>query len=269
MGKPKQPRNNPFADASNGVKMYTKGVCCDSLLAVYSYEVQGEGNNVIFTPLTGNDSADLKYYRWTIYDIFGNSVGGVLDLNAPTAAVNVLTNTLSTSGAWVVKFAAATDAASLSYSTNINQILSNPTGTSTPANYENVIFVLKLTSTDDLNFSFPDTEIKNGGEIFLEDFKTVGTQLNNAGSYIFSLEAKRNYYNPSANLPTNPTGNVILSAVAEPIYPILLNAAGVQIWNTITIKTTVAGIYKEVINVSLNNEDIQPSVYFTIKTNVA
>ena len=106
MAKPTQAPNNPFACASNAVKMHTVGACCCTLLAVYEYAVNNGGADVDFTPLTGNDSADLKYYRLNIYDKFGNVAGGALDLAAPTTAVNIDTSMLSKSGDWKFKFAA-------------------------------------------------------------------------------------------------------------------------------------------------------------------
>jgi hypothetical protein len=76
------------------------------MLAVYEYAVQNGGASILFTPLTGNLSADLKYYRWTVYDKFGNSAGGVLDLALPTTAVSVDTSGLSSNGDWKIKFSA-------------------------------------------------------------------------------------------------------------------------------------------------------------------
>jgi hypothetical protein len=276
MAKPTQAPNNPFACPSNAVKMHTVGPCCGVLLAAFSYAVTDNGDTVTFTPLTGNTSADLKYYRWSVVDKNGEAVGVALDLNSPAAAVVANTAQLDKSGPFKVKFAACKQAgaeeAAIMYEIYIDDVTSNPSGTSTPSNYENVSFVLKLTSTDDGDFTeFPadGLEIKAGDVVSLVDFLATDSQLNNAGSYVFSLEASKCWYEPTADEPTNPSGDVIASAVAEPSYPIALSNAPVQIWGTITIATGVAGQFSEVVTVDLNGEDVQPSVSFTLKTDVA
>ena len=276
MAKPKQAPNNPFACASNAVKMHTVGPCCGTLLAVYSYEVQDAGGTMVLTPLTGNTSTDLKYYRWSIVDKNGKAEGGALDLNAPSAAVTVNTSQLDASGPFKVKFAACeqngTEEKSVSYDIVINDLASNPTGDSTPKTYENVTMLLKLTSTDDAEFiGFPvdGLEISDGQVIDLNAYLVGATQLDNLGSYVFSLEVKKCWYSPSAEQPA-PTGvTVIASSTPEAGYPIALGVDYVQLLSGITIATGSAGQFSDVVTTALNNEGVQPSFSFTLKTDVA
>lgn len=274
----KLPRNNPFACASNSLRMHTIGVCCHSLLATYKYEVQNKGGKIIFNALSGYSSANLKFYKWMVYDAFGNNVGGVLDLDNRTAPVEINTTSLSSAGEWEIKFSASEqvgpEEANLAYSIKVGSISSNPEGNSTPSNYENVKMLLKLTSTNDLNFSmFPveGVEISNGSEIDLVNYldSLFATKLANGASYIFSLEANKQFYDPAAELPSGNNSTVIASSTPEASYPILLEESYTKILGAITIKTDTAGIYEEQVTTLLTNEDVQPEFYFNLKTNVA
>lgn len=276
MAKITQAPNNPFACASNAVKMHTVGPCCGSMLAVFGYEVQNGGKAVVITPLTGYSSTDLKYYRVSIVDKYGNAEGGAMDLNTPGAAFTVNTSTLDPNGPYIIKFAACKlngqEEASVSYDTIVTDIIMDPSGTSTPTNYKNVSQLLKLTSTDDANFSlFPvdGVEIQNGELVNLNDYLAIAGLLVNTGSYVFSLEASKCWYSPSSEQPAGDSGDVVASSVAEPSYPILLGVDPVQILNTITIETATLGQFSEDVTTALNSEDVQPSFYFTLKTNVA
>ena len=275
MAKITQAPNNPFACASNAVKMHTVGPCCGHLLAVYSYEVKDGGGSIEFTPLTGNDSADLKYYRWSVVDQYGNAEGVALDLDNPNTAVTVNTSTLAANGPFTIKFAACKlngqEEASVSYDMMINDITSNPSGNSTPVNYENVAMLLKLTSTDDANFTlFPvdGLEIKSGQVIDLVDYLDAATKIGTGKSLIFSLEASKCWYEPTADEPSFPTNDVVASATAEPSYPIALSVDYKQILSGITIETATPGLFSEVVTTALNAEGVQPSFYFTLKTNI-
>jgi hypothetical protein len=276
MAKPNQAPNNPFACASNAVKMHTVGPCCGQLLAVYGYEVKDGGGSIEFTPLTGNLSADLKYYRWSVVDQYGQSVGVSLDLSNPSTAVTVNTSTLAVNGPFTVKFAACkavgVEEQSVSYNTVINDVTSNPSGNSTPVNYENVAMLLKLTSTDDANFSlFPvdGLEISSKQVIDLTDYLDGSPTMGGGKSYIFSLEAKKYWYEPTADEPSFPTNDVVASATAEPSYPIALGVDYAQILSAITIETGSAGAFAEIVTTALNAEGVQPSFIFTLKTNIA
>jgi hypothetical protein len=245
------------------------------MLAVYEYAVQNGGASILFTPLTGNLSADLKYYRWTVYDKFGNSAGGVLDLALPTTAVSVDTSGLSSNGDWKIKFSACkeegSEESSVNYDVVISDIGGNPAGNSTPENYANVSMLLKLTSTDDAEFTlFPvdGLEIQNGDFVCLEDY-TTDPQLDAAGSYIFSLEAKKCWYSPTAEQPAATGITVIASQTPEAGYPIALPTIPVQILSGITIETGSTGAFSDVVTTALNSEDVQPSFAFTLKTDVA
>lgn len=271
--QPKQAPNNPFACESNAVKMHTVGACCGTLLAAYSYDVTNDGNQITFTGLTGVGNPALKSYRWNIYDKFGAVVGGAVDLNNPTAPVIVNTSSLSKSGPFKVKFYASAgdgeETKEISYDLIINDPTSNPSGTSTPSNYENVVHLLELVSTDDANFSlFPAAglEIYAGDVIDLVSYLSAGSNLGNLKNYEFKLSSKKAWYSPSEEQLIVPTGDVIDSVTPEAAYPIVLTNEYQQVLSGIKIATAVNGTFSETVTADLNNEDVQPSVSFTFKT---
>ena len=270
MAKPTQAPNNPFACATNAVKMHTVGPCCCVLLAVFEYAVSGGGASIQLTPLTGNDSADLKYYRFTIFDKFGNSVGGELDLANPTVAIDVDTSALDANGDWMIKFAACkqegTEECSIGYDLKIYNPASNPSGNSTPAAYENVTFLLTLNQTDDLNFTeFPaeGLEIKDGDIVDFNAFLSGATQLTGT-QYNFDLLLKKCWYSPTANIPTG-VDQAVFDSFTAVTYPVAISNAGVVVAEELLL-TISSGQFSEVLTVTLNNEGVQPSISFTGKT---
>jgi hypothetical protein len=273
MAKPKQAPNNPFACESNAVKMHTVGACCGTLLATYSYAVSNGGATTELTALTGQSTPGLEYYRWNIYDKFGNVTGGAIDVNDPNTPVNVDTSSLSTAGDWKIKFSAAAkdgqEEKSISYDLIVSNIASNPSGTSTPSNYENVILLLTLNASDDANYTaaFPaeGVEIKAGDTLQLDDFAFLVQNK----AYSFNLSAKKYWYSPAAEQPAFGGGGVVQAVTPEAAYPISLDFSYAQILGDIQLKTSALGNFQDTVTVDLQNEGVQPSISFTLKTKIS
>ena len=84
---------NPYADQSNALQVIglnKLGKCQPTYYASVSYVVAAGGATTTVTPLTGNGSGDLDYYRVEVYD-GENTATAQLDLAAPAVAFVVNT----------------------------------------------------------------------------------------------------------------------------------------------------------------------------------
>ena len=274
---------NPYACPTNSLKL--KGIkkenCCN-YLASFGYVIAAGGATTTITPLTGNESADLRYYRVTVSDGV-TSVAGELDLANPTVAFVINTSTLDASAAWSLEFAGAIagglcDAdCGLCYKLHLccGDAVAGASGDSIPAAWVNVSFLLKLTSTDDANFTlFPAAglEIAAGESVDLVDFLSGGaTQLASASATIFSIEMKKLTNSPSITAaPTVDAANAVFASFVDTVsFPYAIESSFAETENTVTIATGVAGQFTEAITYLLASEGVVPSVSFTLVTDVA
>jgi hypothetical protein len=272
---------NPYTCPSNAVQLSIDKVDCCQYYASFSYVVAAGGATVTVTPLTGNTSADLNYYRVSVSD-GSKTVANSLDLASPAAAFVINTSTLDPSAAWTLTFAGSEggdigDAGcGLCYDLKLGVVgVAGASGDSIPAEWVNVSFLLKLTSTDDPNFNlFPadGLEIANAETVDLTQFLDGGaTQLTNAASLIFTLEIKKRELQPSVSAsPTVDAANAVFASYLDTVsYPYAVEKNFEEMLNTVTIATAVAGQFSETMTVLLTNEGVTPSVSFTLTTDVA
>ncbi len=271
---------NPFACPTNVAKL--KGIekvdCC-SYLATFSYVVAAGGATTTITPITGNESGDLNHYRVCVYDGV-NRVCGSLDLANPTNPFVIDTSSLNPSAAWCLEFDGAVgqkvgDApCGLCYPVDLGAVgVAGVSGNTIPSNWVNVSFLLKLTSTDDVNFTeFPvdGLEIADGETVDLTQFLSSGTTLANGSATIFTIEMKKLTQSPSLDAaPTVPTNDVFASFVDTVSFPYAVQQNFAEVTNTVTIATGVNGSFSEAITYTMVNEGIKPSVSFTLETEIA
>jgi len=269
---------NPYAEGGVMKLKIDKIDCCDYLASV-GYTVAAGGATTTITPLTGNTSADLKYYRVEIYD--GTTcVANSLDLTAPTVDFVVNTSTLDASAEWTLMFFGCEggnvgDAGcELCYKKSLGVIgIAGGSGDTIPpaSKWQNVSFKLMPGTISDGNFAFPSegVEIADGGVINLNDYLTTGTQLVNGGTYEFFLQMKKIGNEPVASVPT-PASNAAYDSFANTVaFPYAITTSFVEVLNAIKIATAVAGQHTGTMTVAVANEGVKPSVSFTITTDVA
>ena len=270
---------NPWADKENAIVMRgLKSHCCN-YLASFGYNIAVGGATTTITPLTGNLSSKLRYYRVEITD-GKNTAVGALDLGNRTAAFVINTSILDANAAWTIGFFGAESNGVgvadcyLPYKIQLccRTALTGVIGDSIPSDWLNVQLRLKLTSTDDANFSlFPaDGLVINQGDVIdLTAYKpTTGTLVQN-GSYIFSVEIKKIGNEPT--VPAAPfitTGNVIASWANAP-YPFLILTNFTEVLSTLTLNTTAIGAFTDKMTFQLTNEGVTPSFDFTATSVVA
>lgn len=272
---------NPYANAANAAQLYVDKVAYCQYYASFAYVIAAGGATTTITPLTGNLSADLNYYRVEVSD-GTNTVANSLDLANPSAAFVINTSSLDAGAAWTLTFEGSEggnvgDAGcSLCYNVALGAVaVAGASGDSIPANWENVEFLMKLTSTTDPNFTlFPvdGVEIADGESIDLTQYLSGGaTQLTNAASIVFSLEIKKRELQPSVSAsPTVNAGNAVFASYVDSVsYPYAIEKTFEELLNTVTIATGVAGQYSETMTVLVSNEGVVPSVSFTLTTDVA
>lgn len=272
---------NPYANAGNAAQLYVDKVAYCQYYASFAYVIAAGGATTTITPLTGNLSADLNYYRVEVSD-GTNTVANSLDLANPSAAFVINTSSLDAGAAWTLTFEGSEggnvgDAGcSLCYNVALGAVaVAGASGDSIPANWENVEFLMKLTSTTDPNFTlFPvdGVEIADGESIDLTQYLSGGaTQLTNAASIVFSLEIKKRELQPSVSAsPTVNAGNAVFASYVDSVsYPYAIEKTFEELLNTVTIATGVAGQYSETMTVLVSNEGVVPSVSFTLTTDVA
>lgn len=270
---------NPFANAGNAMEVIgIKQFDGCQYLAVVSYVVAAGGATATITPVTGNLGADLNYYTVSISD-GTNTVVNQLDLTNRTTPFVINTSTLDPNAAWTLMFSGAEggnvkDApCELCYNVNLGIIgVAGGSGDTVPSKWTNVSFLLKLTSTDDVNFTlFPadGVEIANGEVIDLTKYLSSGTQLANGSATIFTIEMKKKGTEPVASAPTLPTNDVFASVANTVTFPYGLTKLFVETNNAVTIETGSAGTFSEAISYALTGDGIDVSVSFTLTTDVA
>ena len=272
---------NPYACPSNALKLSVDKVAYCQYYASFSYVVAAGGASVTITPLTGNSSADLNYYRVSVSD-GSKTVANSLDLASPAAAFVINTSTLDPSAPWSLAFAGSEggdvgDAGcSLCYELKLGVVgIAGGSGNSIPASWVNVSFELLLTSTDDPNFNlFPadGVAIADGESVDLTQYLDGGaTQLTNGSATIFTLKLRKRELQPSVSAaPTVDTANAVFASFASTVaYPYAIEKNFEEVLNTVTIATGVAGQFSEAMTFLLSNEGVKPSVSFTLTTDVA
>ena len=270
---------SPYANSGNTLKLKGIGQVdgCE-YLASFGYVVAAGGATATITPLTGNLSGDLNYYRVEVSD-GTTTVSNELDLALRTTAFVVDTSSLIASANWTFAFygdegGSVGDAGcGLQYELHLGVVgVAGASGDSIPSDWVNVSFLLKLTSTDDANFTlFPalGLDVAAGETVDLTQFLATGTQLVNLGSYIFTLDIKKNGTDPTTAVPTVPTNDVVTSFANTVTFPYAITKTFAEALNAVTIKTSVAGAFSEAMTFVLTNEGVVPSVSFTLTTDVA
>jgi len=271
---------NPYADQSNSMEVIglsKLGDCQPTYYASVSYVVAAGGATTTITPLTGNDSAALNYYRVEIYD-GSNTVTAQLDLANPSVAFVVDTSSLDVSASWTLFFYGAEDgglskaACELDYKVELGAIgVAGGSGDTIPARWKNVEILLLLSSTDDASFTkFPSggVAIAANQSIDLNSY-TTAAQLVNGGSYIFTIKMKKRGTAPVAAAPTLPTNDVFASVANTVAFPYAVTKNYVEVNNAVTIASGVAGQFSEAISYALTGDEVAVSVSFTLSTDVA
>lgn len=274
------PYTNPYAKGGVVKLQIGKTAGCD-YLASFSYVVAAGGATLTATPLTGNTSANLKYYTVEVYDGI-KCVAGQLLLSARTAAFVVDTSTLVKENPWQIRFSGCEggnvgDAGcSLKYAKDLGVIaVAGGSGDTIPSSdkWKNITFRMMLESTDDANFTeFPvgGVDIADGGSININDYLAAGTTtLTNGKVYKFKLQSKQITKSPTISVPTPAANDAYTSFASTVTFPYLLPSDYVEILNAVTIKTSVNGVKSGVMTFGVANEGVKPSVSLTINTEVA
>ena len=272
---------NPYA--TSGTALTLKGIKRiddNEYLASFQYVIAAGGATTTITPITGNTQGDLKHYRVEISD--GVTVATAqLSLAARTTPFVVDTSGLVTTAAWSISFYGAVanggvgdayDRLSYKVDLALAAAVAGVTANTIPAQWVNVTALLKLTSTDDAAFDlFPAAGlvINNGDSIDLIDYLTGAVELNNAGSYVFSLELKKLGTQPVAATPTLPSNDVFASKTDAVDFPYAISKTSTPVLTALTIETATAGSYSELMTFALTNEGVVPSFSFTVNTEVA
>ena len=269
---------NPYAEGGVMALKINKTDNCN-YLASFSYVVPAGGATLTATPLTGNTSSDLKYYRVEVYD-GTKTVANSLLLSAPTAAFVVNTSTLDPTAPWTMFFFGSDGGivgdvgCSLDYKKSLGVIgVAGGSGDTIPpsSKWNNVSYKMLFVSTDDAAFTgFPTegVDIADGGIININDYSTVA-QLVNTGSYVFKIQMKKIGNQPVASTPTPANNDAYSGFTAGVTYPYALSKTFVDVLATLTIKTDVAGVKSGTMTFAVANEGVKPTVSFTITTDVA
>ena len=269
---------NPYASAGNAIQM--KGFKIDDkrYWASVQYVVAAGGATTTITPLTGNTSGDLDFYRVEISDGVNTAVGS-LSLSARTTPFVIDTSDLVPTNPWTLYFFGAETSAfgdapePLRYKKELpaNVGVSGVTGNTIPTDWVNVQLKLKLTSTNDTDFDlFPaDGLIINQGDtVALLDY-TTNAELVNNGAYVFSLEAKKIGSQPVAAAMTSSNTDVIESKSAAVTFPYALTQEWTPIYTALTIETDAAGADSSLQTITLTGEGVVASFTFTMTATTA
>jgi hypothetical protein len=249
-------------------------------LASVGYSVAVGGATTTITPITGNLSPDLDFYRVEITDNENPRAVGSLDLNNRTTPFVIDTSGLNTAKPWVLFFYGNDDyqtgdaGCRRDYCEDLGIIgIAGGSGDTIPpiTKWWNISFRLRLQDTDDPAFTlFPSggVRIKDGGSINLNDY-TTSPKLVNAGSYRFYLDMKRITKSPIAQTPT-PALTAAYSAFTDTVtFPWAVSKDYTQVLESLTIATGVAGAKTGTMTVNVPGEGTKPSVSFTINIDVA
>lgn len=262
---------NPYAQGGVIKNLFPQIDNC-AFYASFQYAVDATGANTTITPLTGNVSGDLRYYRVEVYD--GTiRVTGTLDLAAKTTAFVIDTSTLDANIPWQMFFfgedgrKVADVGCSLQYVISVESPKS-ATGNSIPpvTKWDNVKFLLKLNSTTDGNFTlFPDAGVllSRDSVINMQDYSATG-ELTNGEGYEFELYAYKVGLSPSIALPVGVAA-VVSSVTGSVTFPYALsdNATAIAL---VELETASAGTFSGTLSSVLTNEGVTPSISVTINT---
>lgn len=268
---------NPYACPTNFAKL--KGIdkvdCCN-YLASFQYAIASGGATTTITPLTGNTSGDLKYYTVCVYDGV-SKVCGQLDLANPTNPFVIDTSSLDAGADWCLTFQAAVGGGvgdapcDLEYQKAVGSPAAGAiNGNTIPANWENVSFVLNLTSTDDANFTlFPSAglAVGSGDTVDMTAYLSAGTTLGSGKSYVFTLEAKKLGYDVQLASAPSYDAAVVASHTDDVSFPYSLSKTAKQVASAITLVSTI-GAKTGDVTYSLSG-DAANSALFTISYEVA
>lgn len=269
---------NPYADSKTAIKMKGFAADCCNYLASFEYEIAAGGATTTITPLTGNDSGDLRYYRVEISD--GTTrVAGQLDLANPTADFIINTSSLDANASWTLYFFGAETPSfgqadcELRYKKKLccGVAVDGTTGDTIPDSWVNVQMVMKLTSTDDAAFTlFPEDGllINNHDTVNLLTYLDGTTELVNGGSYIFTLEMKKVGNPVVASTPTVLNNDVIASAANTVTFPYSVTQSYAEVNNAVTIETGTEGDFSDRVTYPLAGDGVVPTFYFNITSSV-
>lgn len=270
---------NPYAQGGAIALRWDKIELCQ-YLASLSFVVAAGGATTTITPITGNLSPDLEYYRVQISDGSTPQVVNSLDLTNRTTPFVVNTSTLDSSKPWTLFFYGRDNGiigdvgCSLAYKEELGIIgVIGGSGDTIPSSskWVNVSYRMFFESTDDAAFTlFPvdGVDIADGGTININDFSTAD-QLVNGGVYKFKLRIKKLGISPTATQPI-PANNDAYTTFSNTVsFPYAISREFVEIINDLTIKTDVAGVKSGTMTMLVANEGTRPTVSLTITTDVA
>lgn len=271
---------NPYAPKSGLVLKVHKIDHCNYLASV-SYVVAAGGATTTITPITGNLSPDLEYYRVEIADGAGNPcVANSLDFANPANPFVIDTSSLDISTPWTLYFYGAEKSVAgdvpceLDYKKDLGIIGSTGgSGDTIPAAWENVTVRIRLTATDDPSYTLFPAEgviVENGGTINFSDYTTdLSGLLVNGGQYEYAVDIKKIGTSPIASNAT-PLTNSVYSAFTNTVpTPYTIGMDYAEFLNTLTIDTSVASTNTEVMTIPLTNEGVVPAYSLTMTTGVA
>ena len=263
---------NPYAPKGVLVNKFPQLDCCKYYASV-GYVVSANGSNTTISPLTGNLSGDLRYYRVEIYE-GGKCKTGELDLNNRTTDFVIDTSTLDSTKEWVFSFygSLGTQVGEVGCQCKYNWTVCKPqsaAGDTIPnvESWDNVKFLLKfVTSTDAAYTLFPveGIELSRNAVVSLQDYSTDSQLLDSEG-YEFKLFAKKTGLSPAIGVPTVGTGETISTVSGNVTFPFPLSTKYVDIADLVA-ETGTAGAFSDTLTSILTNEGVTPSIQVTINT---
>lgn len=264
---------NPYAQGGIIHNLFPQIQRCD-FYASFQYAVDASGSAITITPLTGNLSGDLRYYRVEVSDGQGTTaVANSLDLANRATPFVINTSTLNPNVLWKVFFygedgrKVADVGCSLDYVIHIDNPKS-ATGNSIPPveKWDNVKFLLKLYSTTDGDFTlFPTegVELSRNAVINMQDY-SLNNGLKDSEGYEFKLFAYKVGLLPSMALPIG-SSDVVSTVSNNVTFPYAISDSLVDVAD-IVIETATAGTFTGTLSSVLTNEGVTPSISITINT---
>lgn len=263
---------NPYAAKGMLVNKFPQLDGC-AFYASIGWAVAADGLTATITPLTGNLSGDLRYYRVEIGD-GQNTVTAQLDLLNRTTNFVVNTSTLVSNIPWTFAFYGedGTIVGEVGCGVGYTWLVSSPkgaTGDTIPNvnSWDNVRYLLKLDASSDAAYTlFPSegVELSRNSAINLQEYSTNGF-IANGESYEFKLFAKKVGLNPSIAIPVAPTAEVINAVAGNVTFPFPLSTDYVDIAD-LEIETATPGTFSEALSSVLTNEGVTPSIQVTFNT---
>jgi len=207
------PKNIPFNPHANDA-IQVRGMRTNgrpARFAEFTYNNNSLANTLTITPEAGNhQDGDLSLYRVDVHDEDGGYVTGQLDYANPTAPFAIDTSALDANTSWKVHFTGKwdDDYANDGIPVEHHHMIKNPRDSFTETSmvgvdrWNNIDYILKLASTTDTNFSFPQdgVELYRDSKLNLDEYSSAGN-LVDGETYTFTLEAGKHGLNPTMAAP--------------------------------------------------------------------